>query len=237
MGELTMCTADMTTAKLHWNSILSTPKARYMCLDIGNFYLTATLDQYEYMKMPISLFPPWIVTQYNLLNKVLGGYIYLQISKAIWGLPQAGILANKLLQKHLAPHGYYECKNTQGLWKHTSQPISFTLIVDNFGVKYERKEVIDHLIKALKTKYSLIKDWTGNLYYGIKLNWDYKKCTLNISMPGYIVKQLQRYKHASPTCPQHCPPYPQPKQYASTAQQLISPDTSPPLSNKDIKQV
>ncbi len=59
-GELTTRTADMTTAKLHWNSVLSTPNARYMCLDIGNFYLSATLDHYKYMKMPIGLFPPWI---------------------------------------------------------------------------------------------------------------------------------------------------------------------------------
>ncbi len=59
------------------------------------------------------------------------------------------------------------------------------------GVKYEQQEDIDHLIAALKTKYSLTKDWMGNLYCGIKLNWNYEKLTLNISMPGYIVKQLQ----------------------------------------------
>jgi hypothetical protein len=47
-GELTTRTADMTTAKLHWNSVLSNPNAKYMCLDIGNFYLSATLDHYEY---------------------------------------------------------------------------------------------------------------------------------------------------------------------------------------------
>ena len=57
-GELTTHTTDMTTAKLHWDSILSTPKARYMCLDIDNFYLTAMLDHYEYMKMPLSSPPP-----------------------------------------------------------------------------------------------------------------------------------------------------------------------------------
>jgi hypothetical protein len=55
---------------------------------------------------------------------------------------------------------------------------------------------VDHLITALKTKYTLTKDWTGNLYCGIKLNWDYKKQTLDSSMPSYIVKQLQQYKHA-----------------------------------------
>ncbi len=67
----------------------------------------------------------------------------------------------------------------------------FTLVVDDFGVKYEHQGDIDHLIVAIKTKYVLTGDWTGNLYCGIKLNWDYEKQTLNILMPGYIVKQLQ----------------------------------------------
>ena len=40
-GELTTRTADITTSKLHWNSVLSTPNAKYMCLDIKNFYLSA----------------------------------------------------------------------------------------------------------------------------------------------------------------------------------------------------
>ncbi len=56
-------------------------------------------------------------------------------------------------------------------------------------------------------------------------------------MPSYIIKQLQRYKHASPTRPQHCPYYPQPKQYGSAAQRPIELDNSLPLFNKDIKQV
>ncbi len=64
-GELTMKTADLTTSKLMWNSDLSTKGAKYMCLDIKNFYLTAPLDCFEYMKMPISLFPSWTREQYN----------------------------------------------------------------------------------------------------------------------------------------------------------------------------
>ena len=43
-GELTTWTADITTSKLHWNSVLSTPDAKYMCLDIKKFYLLAPLD-------------------------------------------------------------------------------------------------------------------------------------------------------------------------------------------------
>jgi hypothetical protein len=80
------------------------------------------------------------------------------LRKAVRGLPQAGILANKLLQKHLAPHGYYKYTNAPGLWKHTTCPISFTLVVNNFGVKYKHQEDIDHLIAAIKTKYKLTKD-------------------------------------------------------------------------------
>ncbi len=62
-GKLTTRTADLTTSKLMWNSVLSTEGAKYMCLDIKNFYLTATLDCFEYMKMPLSLFPSWIKEQ------------------------------------------------------------------------------------------------------------------------------------------------------------------------------
>jgi hypothetical protein len=116
-----------------------------MCLDIKNFYLTAPLDQFEYMKMLIALFPGWIVKQYELMKHVLNGFIYHEMRRAVWGLPQAGIFANKLLRRRLLPHGYYECTNTPGLWKHETRPISFTLVVNNFGVKYVGKEHVDHL--------------------------------------------------------------------------------------------
>jgi hypothetical protein len=51
---------------------------------------------------------------------------------AVWDLPQAGILANKLLKKRLLPHRYYKCTNTPGLWKHSTRPIAFTPVVDNY---------------------------------------------------------------------------------------------------------
>jgi hypothetical protein len=33
-GNASVRTADIDTAKIHWNSVISTPNARYMCLDI-----------------------------------------------------------------------------------------------------------------------------------------------------------------------------------------------------------
>jgi hypothetical protein len=111
-GKLTTQTANITTAKLLWNSMLSTPRAKYMTLDIKNFYLSALLDRFKYMRIPFTPFPPWIVKQYALKDKVLNGHIYLEMRRAVWGLPQAGILANKLLEKRLAPHKYFKCKQT-----------------------------------------------------------------------------------------------------------------------------
>ncbi len=161
--------------------------------------------------MPIALFPEWIVKQYELMKHVLNGFIYLEMRRAMWGLPQAGILANKLLWQHLLPHGYYKCNNTPGQWKHETRPISFTLVANNFGVKYVGKEHVEHLIWCIKQQYELTKDWTSDLYCGIKLKWDYEAQTVDLSMPGYIKQLLLNDKHCMPTKPQHCPYAPAPK--------------------------
>ena len=65
-GELTTRTADLTTSKIVWNSVLSTEGARFMGIDIKNFYLGTPLDQFEYMKMPLHLLPEHIIEQYNM---------------------------------------------------------------------------------------------------------------------------------------------------------------------------
>ena len=132
------------------------------------------------------------------------------------------------LHKRLTPNRYYECKQTPGLWQHHTRPISFTLVVDDFGVKYIQRSDVNHLIECLKMDYKLTKDWDGDLYCCIKLKWDYNARLLDILMPRYIVKQLQKYKHDMPTWPQHCSYTPQPRQYRTDAQQPIPSDTSPP---------
>jgi hypothetical protein len=236
--EISVRTADINTAKLHWNSVISTIGARYMCLDIGNFYLTAALEYFEYMKMPLALFPAWIVEQYNLKELALNGYVHLEMRRAVWGLPQAGILANKRLRRKLAPFGYYKCVNTPGLWYHVSRPISFTLVVDDFGVKFVGKEHADHLIASIKSTYNkLTEDWTGSLYCGITLDWDYVGRTVDISMPAYIKKKLQEYQHSLPKRIQNCPYSPEPKRFGVDAQAPIEKDETAALDAKGIKRI
>ncbi len=221
-GELSVHTADINTAKLHWNNVVSTPNAKYMFLDIKNFYFTAALQYFEYMKMTLNLFLVWIIEQYDLMKHAKDGWVHLEMRRAVWGFSQVDILTNKCLYRKLAPFGYYKCVNTPGLWYHEMRPITFMLIVENFGVEYvDKADDVDHLIASIKIMYTLTQDWMGNLYCGIKLGWDYKKHTIDILMPGYIQRKIQEYKHIQPKKTQHCPYSPEPKQFASKAEQPL----------------
>ncbi len=122
------------------------------------------------------------------------------------------------------------------LWRHAARPITFSFVVDDFGIKYVGKEHADHLIKCLKEKYKLTEDWTGNLYCGITLDWNYEARTLDISMPGYIKKQLLKYKHIMQRI-QHCPYSPEPKKYGADAQSPLPTDETRKLTDAEIKEV
>jgi hypothetical protein len=101
------------------------------------------------MKIPIALLPDGIIKHYQLQEKVLDGYIYMEIHKGMYGLPQACIFVNKLLKACLARHGYFEHPpHTPGLWKHVTPPVWFNLCVDNFGIKYIGREHLQHLYDA-----------------------------------------------------------------------------------------
>ena len=79
------------------NSVLSTKGAKYMCQDIKNFYMTAPLNRYEYMKMPFSLFPSWTREQYILDKLAKNGFVYLEMRWPVCGLSQAGISEVKII--------------------------------------------------------------------------------------------------------------------------------------------
>jgi hypothetical protein len=120
-------------------------------------------------------------------------------------LKQAGILANQLLQKRLKPFGYHPARHTSGLWSHTTKPTEFSLVVDDFAVKYVTDADAHHLRNALLRNYEITTDWGGTVYSGIKLKWDYGKRTCDISMPGYVENVLNKFQHDNPKTPQHMP--------------------------------
>jgi hypothetical protein len=57
-GRVTTKTADIATAKLLFNSVLSTPEAKFMMIDLKDFYLCSDLDVYEYVRIPTHMLSP-----------------------------------------------------------------------------------------------------------------------------------------------------------------------------------
>jgi hypothetical protein len=223
--------SEITTVKLLVNSTISTPGARFMCTDAKDFYLNTTMERKEYMWVPENLLPDVVIEAYALSSLIVNGRVLFEISKGMYGLPQAGRLAYDQLVEHLAPHGYRPVPRTPGLWKHDSRPVTFCLVVDDFGVKYVGKQHADHLLNAIRTKYQLTCDWTGSLYCGVTIKWDYDKGTVDLSMPGYITRALHKFQHPTPSRPEHAPhAWNEPVYGRST--QLVAPSDESPLLDK-----
>jgi hypothetical protein len=85
------------------------------------------------MVINLSSLPQETIDKYDLIELSQDGKVYIEIQKGMYGLPQAGIFANELLQRNLAKDGYRPRQLTHGIWTHDTRPISFSLVVDNFG--------------------------------------------------------------------------------------------------------
>ena len=47
-GPVSTPTSDLTTSKLHWYSVISTPGAKYLVVNVKNFYLNNAMAKHEY---------------------------------------------------------------------------------------------------------------------------------------------------------------------------------------------
>ena len=79
----------------------------------------------------------------------------------MYGLPQAGLLANELLEKRLNKRGYRQSKLVPSFWTHDWIPVQFTLVVDNFEVKYMGEEHSIHLKNTIEENYTVTTEWDG----------------------------------------------------------------------------
>ena len=99
-GAVATPTAEMLVTKILFNSIISTKTAKCMTIDISNFYPNSPLPRPEFVKIKINDIPEEIITEYKLRDKVTSnGHIYIIATKSMYGLPQAGLIANKLIEK------------------------------------------------------------------------------------------------------------------------------------------
>jgi hypothetical protein len=110
-------TADLITVKLLINSIILTTGAKFMTMNIKDFCLNTLMVQYEYMRLKLTNMPDDVIGHYNLQAiATANGFVYFEIWKGMYGLPQAGIIAQQLLETRLAAHGYHQSTTMPSLW-------------------------------------------------------------------------------------------------------------------------
>ena len=94
-------------------------------------YSCSTLNDSEYIWFLLN-----IIAHYNLRPLIHYDYIYACIKKTWYDLKQSGNIVPNDLVKNLLKFGYKKTSWTEGLFLHETQDISFTLVVDDFGIKY-----------------------------------------------------------------------------------------------------
>jgi hypothetical protein len=154
----------------------------------------------------------------------------------MYGLPQAGIIAQQLLEEHLQKDGYRQSKTIPGLWKHDTRLISFSLVVDDFRVKYVGEENAQHLLDTVQKYYKCSCNWKGEQYCGLTIKWDYEKWKVHLSMLGYAKKALTRFQHPPPAKRQD-QPYPHVKPNYGAKKQYSQEDDNAPALNKAEKKI
>ena len=56
------------------------------------------------------------------------------------------------------------------LWLSETKYLSFTPVIDDFGVKYIKKEDVLHLQYIIEKTYPTTTGWTGNQFIGVHLD-------------------------------------------------------------------
>jgi hypothetical protein len=240
-GDVGTPTGLIELIKLLVNSVLSQRNARLATMDLKNFYLNTPLDRPEYIRIKLADIPQEFIHKYKLNKIARDSWIYFEICRGMYGLLQAGILANKLLRDRLAEFDYYKAATTPGLWHHKWRPVMFALIVNNFAIQYVGDAHLDHLCQALKKHYEVSEEIDGTRFAGMTLKWNYSpihaRRSFCLSMPGYILNVCTRYKHLMPLKHLLSPHKHREIIFGQTTQLTHIDPYSPPLSTEGVKRI
>jgi hypothetical protein len=232
-GPVTARTASLEVVRALFNSTIA-DNADIMAADITDYYLGTPLLRPEYMRMSRKQVSDTIIAEYGYEEYFVNDMLYFQINKGMYGLPQAGLLAQQRLVKHIAEHGYKQSDLVPCLFRHATNGISFVLVVDDFGIKYTNVTGRDHLLATLRLKYKITVDMHNPTYLGMTIVHDKVNQTITCSMPGYIDKVLARFQAWAGARTAKSPGIYSPPQYGAKVQYAHTDDTDP-LSPTDIK--
>jgi hypothetical protein len=96
LGDAGTPTGSIELVKLLINSVLSQCNTRLATMDLKNFYLNTLLDQPEYVRIKLADIPQEFIDKYKLNKFAHDSWVYFKMRHGMFGLPQAGILANNL---------------------------------------------------------------------------------------------------------------------------------------------
>jgi hypothetical protein len=119
-------TADLLLIKISLTASFQR-RAKFANADLANFYLMTLLKRPEFARIHLDDLPEEIINEYNLKEIATpDGWVYIRITKGMYGLPQSGALANEQLEKRLNAEGYFQSKIVPGFWKHRSWDLQFS---------------------------------------------------------------------------------------------------------------
>ena len=78
-GDIGTPTAHLETAKLLFNSVLSRPIAKFMTLDLANFYLMTLMKDYECLRIKLKYMPQKIIDKNNLHSLAHDDWVHVEI--------------------------------------------------------------------------------------------------------------------------------------------------------------
>jgi hypothetical protein len=108
-------------------------------------------------------------------------------------------------------------------------------VVDDFGVKYGKKEDMDHLVKTLGDRYPIKVDLKAEFYLGITIKWDYDKRTAKLSMPDYVKEALLEFQHKGTNKIKFNSPSTYTPPVYGKKQQMAKIDETNPINKKETK--
>jgi len=223
----------MVLNKVHLNAVVS-ENARFGTIDICDYYLGTDLPTPESLTLYLDGYPPSLlvdlcIAQFVKYNSQNRPYMYADIVKTMPGLPQSGFLSQTRLISHLSSGGYRQTA-TPMLFRHVERDIDFTLVVDDFGIKYQHDADWDHLCSHLRLLYAIKPHPVGSQFLGFTIVHDRRARTISLSYPGYIASLLARVrpggvKHAETPSIYHAP------NYGSSGPQISRRDSTPTVSD------
>ena len=99
--DISTPTVSLEFINLMINIVLSRHNARFSAFATKNFYLDTPMEKPEYVRVKLEDVPQEFVEEYHLLENERHGWVYFEIVRGCYGLPQSGKLANNLLSTRL----------------------------------------------------------------------------------------------------------------------------------------